>query len=194
MIKSAIVMNSKGIHARTAAMISSYVYSLKRDMSFEMIVLSSAGQKIPIGHAVQIASLSIRKGDTMTIEAMGTDAKHALDLVCRYVEEEFDNKVITLDEIDRVLDDNILRINSEMNSLKQIKKQLSTILDNLSDGICLMDHNGKIVYLNNAYEEIFNISKEELLNKNARELFPSRPSVHALDKKEAGIKEIFEIG
>ena len=193
MIKSAIVMNSKGIHGRTAAMIASYVYALKKSMVFDMHVIGPGGQKLPIGHAVQVASLCIRKGDTLPVEATGQDAQRALDLVCRYIEKEIDKKVISLDEIDRVLDDNILRIHREMNTLKNMKDQLSTILDTLSDGICLMDARGTIIYLNQAYEEIFHVKKEDLLQKNARELFPSRPSVRALDKKEAGIKEVFEV-
>ncbi len=193
MIKSAIVINQKGIHARTAAMIASYVYDLKRTKAFDMWVLSQAGNKIPIGHAVQIASLAIKRGDIIHIEATGKDGQSALELVCHYIEKEIDNKIITLDEIDRVLDDNIIRIHSEMNSLKTIKNQLSTILDNLNDGVCMMDRNGIIVYLNSAYERIFNVDKTAVLNKNARELFPTLPSVKALGKIEVGHKEVFEV-
>lgn len=193
MIKSAIVMNQKGIHARTAAMIASYVYDLKRDKNFDMWILSPTGNRIPIGHAVQVSSLAIRKGDTIHIEATGSEGQAALELVCHYIEKEIDSKIISLDEIDRVLDDNILRIHSEITSLKSVKDQLSTILDNLSDGICMMDKDGVIVYLNPAYERLFNIDKSLLLNKNARELFPSRPSVVALDRKEAGYKDVFEV-
>lgn len=193
MIKSAIVINQKGIHARTAAMIASYVYDLKRDKTFDMWILSPTGNRIPIGHAVQVASLSIRKGDTIHIEATGDEGQSALELVCHYIEKEIDSKIISLDEIDRVLDDNILRIHTEMNSLKSVKDQLSIILDTLNDGVCMMDKEGVIVYLNPAYERLFNVDKAVILKKNARELFPSRPSVIALDKREAGYKEIFEV-
>ncbi len=193
MIKSAIVMNQKGIHARTAAMIASYTYELKKTLSFDMFVLTASGRKIPISHAVQIASLSIRTGNAIQLEATGSDAQVALDLICRYIEKEIDSKIITLDEIDRVLDDNILRINREMTTLNQIKNQLSTILDNLTDGICLMDSEGMIEYLNPAYEEIFNVKQADVLNRDARELFPSRPSVKALQKKAPSLKEIFEV-
>jgi len=192
MKKVVTILNTKGIHARTAAMIASYVYGLKKELDFKMHVVAENDEKIPIINVIPIASLSIKKDDMITLEAIGKDAQEAIDLVSAYITGDIDNKQFSIDEIDSALEESALKINSELKSLKNLKNRLSSILDNISDGICLMDSNGIIMYLNKSYARIFDVDNDKLIGKDAKILFPKRPSVEALKNKKTKVGVVFK--
>ena len=52
------------------------------------------------------------------------------------------------------------------------KAMLELILNNIHEGVVLCDSQGKILYFNRIYEEIFNLSSEKDIGKNIREIFP----------------------
>lgn len=107
-------MNNKGIHARTAAMIASYVHSLQKDYSFDMYVRSPEGDKFPITSMLALASLKIKKGQTLHIEAEGPDAADALNVVVSYISGEIDDKLVVMEELDVALEESTLLINQEL--------------------------------------------------------------------------------
>lgn len=192
MKKIVTIMNTKGIHARTAAMIASYVYGLKKEFDFKMNVVAENDEKIPIVNVIPLASLSIKKDDMITLEATGKDAQKAIDLVSAYITGDIDNKQFSIDEIDSALEASALKINTELKSLKNLKNRLSSILDNISDGICLMDSNGIIMYVNKSYARIFDVEKDTLIGKDAKILFSKRPSVEALKNKNKKVGVVFK--
>lgn len=114
MNKKIIIMNNKGIHARTAAMIASYVHSLQKDYSFDMYVRSPEGDKFPITSMLALASLKIKKGQTLHIEAEGPDAADALNVVVSYISGEIDDKLVVMEELDVALEESTLLINQEL--------------------------------------------------------------------------------
>lgn len=114
MNKKIIIMNNKGIHARTAAMIASYVHSLQKDYGFDMYVRSPEGDKFPITSMLALASLKIKKGQTLHIEAEGPDAADALNVVVSYISGEIDDKLVVMEELDVALEESTLLINQEL--------------------------------------------------------------------------------
>lgn len=52
------------------------------------------------------------------------------------------------------------------------KAMLELILNNIHEGVVLCDSQGKILYFNRIYEEIFNLNNEKDVGKNIREIFP----------------------
>lgn len=114
MNKKIIIMNNKGIHARTAAMIASYVHSIRTDYDFQMFVRSSEGDKFPITSMLALSSLKIKKGETLHIEAEGPDAADALNVVAAYISGEIDDKLVVMEELDQALEESTLLINQEL--------------------------------------------------------------------------------
>lgn len=114
MIKKVVIMNNKGIHARTAAMIAAYAHSLTADYDFNMTVRASNGDRFPITSMLALSSLKIKKGDSLVLEAEGNDAKDALDIVSAYISGEIDDKLVAMSELDFALEESTLLINQEL--------------------------------------------------------------------------------
>lgn len=114
MNKKIMIMNNKGIHARTAAMIASYVHSIQADYDFQMFVRSQEGDKFPITSMLALSSLKIKKGEVLHIEAEGPDASDALHVVTAYISGEIDDKLVVMEELDLALEESTLLINQEL--------------------------------------------------------------------------------
>lgn len=114
MNKRVVIMNNKGIHARTAAMIAAYVHSLTQDYDFDMTIRAANGDRFPITSMLALASLKIKKGDSLSLEAEGKDAKDALDIVSAYISGEIDDKLVAMAELDFALEESTLLINQEL--------------------------------------------------------------------------------
>ena len=53
------------------------------------------------------------------------------------------------------------------------KLNMETILDNMSDGVQIIDHRGRVVYYNRAAAQLDDINKEDTLGKHILEVYPS---------------------
>lgn len=184
MYKEITIENKKGIHARTAAIIISFVNKLseKYNSSF-YIKRNEEDELLPLSSMLVLTSLGLKKGDNVILCAKGDDSKEALKDLANYFSGQIDSKILNIEEFDKVLEENTNTINEELNEIKEVKNMLSNILNHISDGICLMDKNGIINYLNPSYEDIFNTKKDNLIGKNAYNKFPNRPSLKALKEK-----------
>lgn len=123
MNKRVIIMNNKGIHARTAAMIAAYAHSLKQDFDFDMYVRSAKGDKFPITSMLALTSLKIKKGEPLNFEAEGPDAADALNFVEAYITGEIDDKLVVMEELDLALEESALLINGELLDLLRIAEE-----------------------------------------------------------------------
>ncbi|MGL6184447.1 MAG: sigma 54-interacting transcriptional regulator [Clostridium chrysemydis] len=65
---------------------------------------------------------------------------------------------------------NLEKIKSELYEVKELKERLQIIVENVHDGICLLDKDGFITYVNKAYLKLTGESEENLLNKNIKEV------------------------
>jgi sensor histidine kinase regulating citrate/malate metabolism len=52
------------------------------------------------------------------------------------------------------------------------KSMLELVLNNIHEGVVLCDPQGKILFFNRIYEEIFNLQSDRDIGKNIRDLFP----------------------
>ncbi|WP_209701717.1 HPr family phosphocarrier protein [Clostridium algifaecis] len=95
------------------------------------------------------------------------------------------------------------KVKFELDEVKELQKRLQLILQSVQDGICFIDAKGNINYVNDAYINILGISRNDILEKNIREISPngarhkvlvSGKSINnAIIKKENGITVISNI-
>lgn len=178
-----LITNKKGIHARTAAMIVSFISRLEKKYNIKLYIQNESDIKVPISSMLSLTSLKIKQGDTIYITCVGDKCNEVLEKVEKYISGQIDQKINDIEEFDKVLEENTININTELESIKEIKDKFGSILNHINDGICLMDNKGTITYVNTAYQSIFDIKSEDIIGKNAKNIYPNRPSVKALDQK-----------
>jgi len=61
-------------------------------------------------------------------------------------------------------------ISKELDSFKNMKNWLDTIIDSSYDGLWICDHEGKVIRINKASEKINQVKAEEVVGKNMKEL------------------------
>ncbi|MBP2634758.1 MAG: putative sigma54 specific transcriptional regulator with sensor [Firmicutes bacterium] len=63
-------------------------------------------------------------------------------------------------------------VTDELTAVKDLKERLQLVLESVQDGICVVDKNGCITYVNPAYLELVGQSRQELTGQNVRKLSP----------------------
>ncbi|MFU0824660.1 MAG: PAS domain-containing protein [Clostridium sp.] len=79
---------------------------------------------------------------------------------------------------------NIEKVKGELKEVKELKERLQLILESVQDGICVLDANGVIDYVNGAYLRIVGDSKENMLGKNIKEISPNGARSRVLKEKK----------
>lgn len=75
---------------------------------------------------------------------------------------------------------NLEKVKDELKEVKELKERLQLILQSVQDGICVIDADGRISYVNEAYVNILNIKMEDIIDKNIREISPNGARYKAL--------------
>lgn len=88
-------------------------------------------------------------------------------------------------------------VTGELKAVKELKERLQLILESAQDGICVVDRVGKITYVNPAYVELVNQSRQDLIGQNVRKLSPDgvrsrvlatgRPVIGGIVSKPTGV-------
>lgn len=68
---------------------------------------------------------------------------------------------------------NLEKIKSELYEVKELKERLQLILENVHDGICFVNENGVVTYINKAYSNLLNEREENILGKNIFDISPN---------------------
>ncbi len=70
-------------------------------------------------------------------------------------------------------------------ALKQSEQRLQAIFDNTTSVMYLKDIKGRYIMVNRRYEDIFNVSREEIVNKSIYDIFPNETAkaIEANDKE-----------
>ena len=94
-------------------------------------------------------------------------------------------------------------VTDELTAVKELKERLQLVLESVQDGICVVDKNGYITYVNPAYLELVNQSRQELIGQNVRRLSPDgarsrvlitgQPVVGSLAAKASGVTLIANV-
>ncbi|MBM7854813.1 phosphotransferase system HPr (HPr) family protein [Desulfohalotomaculum tongense] len=78
----------------------------------------------------------------------------------------------------------IEQLAGELNEVKELKEKLHLILKSVTDGVCAVDKDGNITYVNPAYEAMVKKSKAELEKENVFKFFPESAIARALKEKK----------
>ncbi|MDF2570651.1 MAG: putative sigma54 specific transcriptional regulator with sensor [Sporomusa sp.] len=88
-------------------------------------------------------------------------------------------------------------VTGELRAVKELKERMQLVLESVQDGICVVDKNGLITYVNPAYIELLNQSYGELIGQNVRALSPQgarsrvittgQPVVGSITAKAGGV-------
>ncbi len=62
------------------------------------------------------------------------------------------------------------RLSGELKEIKALKERLNLILESVQDGICVLDNEGKIDYVNSSYARMANIDAEQVIGSNMKEI------------------------
>ncbi|XWE63956.1 sigma 54-interacting transcriptional regulator [Sporomusa sphaeroides] len=63
-------------------------------------------------------------------------------------------------------------VTGELKAVKELKERLQLVLASVQDGICVVDREGYITYVNPAYVELVQQSRQSLIGQNVRNLSP----------------------
>ena len=80
----------------------------------------------------------------------------------------------------------------ELSIVKELKEKLQLILDTVGDGVCLINNEGIITYVNDNYRSM--VEMEDLIGKSIYELSPNGVRRKVLENGEPAIGEIVEKG
>ncbi len=77
------------------------------------------------------------------------------------------------------------KLSATLESTKETKKRLSNILENVNDGICMVDPSGMITYINPRFAEIFKKPITDLIHHNIQTITLDKEILKALMKNHA---------
>lgn len=67
---------------------------------------------------------------------------------------------------------NMEKVKYELTEVKELKERLQLILESVQDGICVLNSNGEITYVNKSYLKITEEKENNLIGKNIKEISP----------------------
>ncbi|WP_238881729.1 sigma 54-interacting transcriptional regulator [Clostridium sp. YIM B02551] len=292
--KEAIIKHEKGLHARVLAMVVHKVSELQKIYNVEFFIIYKEKKKVLATSLMPLVLLKVRQNEKVTIEAHGEKPEKALNILCDYLQSDFNledkstmnqvdniinNNTITLEQVfsnipngiiasdendiitifneeaERILDlsssdvigkkvydavplsnlheinktgkselmvrevinnrillinrtpividkipkgalsifsdiSNLEKVKDELKTVKELQERLQLILETVQDGICVINSEGYITYVNRAYLRILNEKEENILNKNIKEISPKGARRNVLETGESIIGAI----
>lgn len=85
---------------------------------------------------------------------------------------------------------NLEKIKSELYEVKELKERLQLILENVHDGICFVNKEGYITYINKAYYNLLSEKEEHILGKNIKDLAGNDAKASVLNNGRAIIGHV----
>ncbi|ABZ83719.1 sigma-54-dependent transcriptional activator (nifa/ntrc family) [Heliomicrobium modesticaldum Ice1] len=73
------------------------------------------------------------------------------------------------------------KVTHELHEVKELKERLQLVLESVQDGICVVDREGCVTYVNPAYARIVNGRREDLIGRDVRNLSPRGARRQALE-------------
>ena len=67
---------------------------------------------------------------------------------------------------------------------------ITSILDNINDGVCIVDTNNRVKYWNKSAEKLYEVPRNKILNHPLTEFFPT-PLLPKVLKTEEGVKNVY---
>lgn len=79
------------------------------------------------------------------------------------------------------------KVTGKLQEVKELKERLQLVLESVQDGICVLDKEGMITYVNHAYLRIVGQEKGEIVGRNIREVSPEGARSRVLNSGQAAI-------
>ena len=83
------------------------------------------------------------------------------------VDEEVVGGVVVFQDISQIED-----LSGELHSVKELKEKLNSILETVDDGICMINQNREITYVNHPFVKMFKKEGTQVLSRKIQDLFP----------------------
>ena len=178
--KEAVIHNESGIHVRVAAMLvqKSKDLSLKYNCKFYLRSLHS--QRVEMTNVMQLIALKIACGNSVFVAAEGERRLEAVGEMVDFLEGDFQlQSKVEMHEVDRLLHENAL-----------MQERLQLILEAVQDGICVVDKNGEVTYVNPSYLRILNKTEDMVIGEN---VYKTAPEGNRCSVLKSGVARIGSI-
>jgi len=173
MMQRELVFESvNNLHIRAAAMLVQKANEIEKDFDASLFIKTQRGLKVPATALMALHSLKIKPGEKITLMASGSEADTALDNFSKFLRGDLMPKNNEENEkIDSILEENA--ITSDI------------ILDNITDGIIVVNRNHIIVLFNKAAEEITGIPRDFAIGNSIDSIIPGTGVESVLIKGKA---------
>ncbi len=154
--------------------------------SLAVIVMSLAGLVLI---ALFVRDLSLKPMVSLTIAAQQMSLGNFTNL-------EFPENPQELTEVSGALQSMANNLGTQINALTSERAKLSAVLNQMTDGVIIVDSDGKVQLLNPAAERLFEISEAAALNRSVVEVMRYHQLVELWRKAKSGERETItlEIG
>lgn len=150
MQKKIRVQIEKGVHARTAALISGAAGNINREFNTEIFIRKGM-TSVPATSMLALNYLKIKNQDEIELVIEGELAAQAMEAMEKLFVSEDNLRITDLESFDKVLEANTRR--SEF------------IIDQMTSGLLYFNKKGIIVLVNEAAEKILGLSRSTLLGQ-----------------------------
>lgn len=161
--KEAVIRYESGIHVRVAAVLVQKAKELAAKYQTKFYLRSAHSQRIEMSNVMLLISLKIACGDSVFVAAEGDNRVVAAETMAAFLEGDFELQTpLERHEVDRLLHENAL-----------MQERLQLILEAVQDGICVVDKNGEVTYVNPSYLRILHKTEEAIIGENVYEVAPN---------------------
>lgn len=160
--KEAVIRYESGIHVRVAAVLVQKAQELSATYQTKFYLRSAHSQRVEMSNVMMLISLKIACNDSVFVAAEGDNRVIAAIAMANFLEGDFEVLTPTeKHEVDRLLHENAL-----------MQERLQLILEAVQDGICVVDKNGEVTYVNPSYLRILHKTEAMIIGENVYEVAP----------------------
>lgn len=161
--KEAVIRYESGIHVRVAAVLVQKAQELSAKYQTKFYLRSAHSQRVEMSNVMMLISLKIACNDSVFVAAEGDNRVIAAIAMANFLEGDFEVLTPTeKHEVDRLLHENAL-----------MQERLQLILEAVQDGICVVDKNGEVTYVNPSYLRILHKTEAMIIGENVYEVAPN---------------------
>jgi len=161
--KEAVIRYESGIHVRVAAVLVQKAKELAAKYQTKFYLRSAHSQRIEMSNVMLLISLKIACGDSVFVAAEGDNRVVAAEAMAAFLEGDFELQTpLERHEVDQLLHENAL-----------MQERLQLILEAVQDGICVVDKNGEVTYVNPSYLRILHKTEDMIIGENVYEVAPN---------------------
>lgn len=169
----------RGIHARTAALLTGEANSLEKHYDIKLFI-EKDDISVPMTSMLAITSLDINYNEKVMLKAEGDLAELGLNRIEEILNSKFEEKLSDNELLDIILEENSMTSDQ--------------IIDSLSDGVIYLNSDNVVVLINPAAETILGRKAIYMMGKKPSEIFGSSAFSDILSNNETIREERIDLG